>query len=191
MPTPKLTLYFTNINKPHSQALVPPALSEFLSPAKCPPPSTHSIQKSPGNVSQELRSQQPYGSFPSCSASFWRCSSLTPKAKWKRLSTSQYRQSSSFPPGTASLGECPRFPLPFPPSAPSSVTALLLNSTIPLGTLAFFGGYNTSPNVLLSLLPGTAATSAELPSNFVVHWFKSYLPTESSVQWCTVFCGED
>lgn len=113
------------------------------------------------NVSPELRSQQPYRNFPPCSASLCRCSSLYPKG---------------FTPGTMSFNEHIPFLLPFPTCAPSSVSALLLNSTIPLGPPAFFGGYTTSPKVLLSapshpsphlcpLQPGRVATSSALARN--------------------------
>lgn len=97
-----------------------------FSPAKFPP--SRSLQKWMSHA-PELRSQ-PYRNFPPCSASLCRrCSSLYPKG---------------FTPGTMSFNEHIPFLLPFPTCAPSSVSALLLNSTIPLGPPAFFGGYTTS-----------------------------------------------
>ena len=92
------------------------------------------------------------------------------------LITSQHQQLNCFSPGTTSFDEHIKFLLPFPTGAPSSVSALLLNSTIPLGPPAFFGGYTTSPKVLLSALscpsprphplqPGWVATSTRLARN--------------------------
>ena len=91
------------------------------------------------------------------------------------LITSQHRQLNCFSPGTTSFDEHITFLLPFPTGAPSSVSALLLNSTIPLGPPAFSGGYTTSPEVLLSasrpsphpcpLQPGRVATSTGLARN--------------------------
>ena len=134
-------------------------------------------------MSHELRSQQAYGNFPSCSIFLWKCSSLYLEGYTEALNTPQYLQLSCGPPETTSRDEHVTSPLPFPLGTPSSLIALLSNSTIPprhssfLWWVCHFPKQCPSPSHCQAQLPpplGWPATSCAL-------WFKSCSPAKSSV----------